>query len=104
MSSIETITPYLLRPVTDQEASLGLQIIDSLMRLDTLTDDQGEAALAVAVAAYATHRQALGDRAAVARIANAAHELVARRYFTLKLGEDFRRMVVTEVENGRVET
>lgn len=101
---LETAMPYLMRPLTDQEARLGLGMIDHLQRLggEGLTDQQAEVAMMCMLAIYAQHRMALGDMQAPRRIYEGAAEIVRSGRFAMRRGDDFARMVKGEIESGRL--
>ena len=101
---LESVMPYLARPVTDAEARLGAGLIDHLTALagEGLTDQQGEVAMACMLAMYATHRRECGDSAALDRILGNAREIDRQGRFALRVGEDFQRMVAGEIAAGRV--
>lgn len=101
---LETVMPYLLRQPTDKEASLGAGIINDISRLggEGLTDGEAEVGIMCALAMYAEHRKEMGDSTALERIRDGAARLFQSGRFRMKVGEDFARMVQTEVESGRL--
>jgi hypothetical protein len=101
---LETIMPYLARPVTDAEARLGAGLIDHLTQLggEGLVDSTAEIGIAVMLAMYATHRRECGDLAALDRIVGNAREILRQGRFELRVGEDFAQMVAGEIAAGRV--
>lgn len=59
----------LARPATDLELKMGSRLLCVLMEeFKGITDDQGEIALAVALALYVKHRELISDRHAMRRI------------------------------------
>ena len=101
---LESVMPYLARPVTDAEARLGAGLIDHLTALagEGLTDQQGEVAMACMLAMYALHRRHLGDVDALSQLYAVAREVDRQGRFALRVGEDFQRMVAGEIAAGRV--
>lgn len=92
--------PYLLRPIRDKESGLGAELIALLMERN-IDGETGELALTCAIAMWGAQKKLTGDPFAIGRLANNAQSLVDQGRFSLKVGEDFVRMVQGEIESGR---
>lgn len=94
------LNAYLLRPLGDKEAGLGAEIIALLMGKG-IDAEAGELAILCAVCIWAEQRRLSDDPRAIQRMADNALNLHSQGRFRLKAGQDFVRMVQTEIEAGR---
>lgn len=100
---LETVMPYLYRPLTDDELRLGASLINALMDVPGLTDDKGELAIAVCCSIYLDHRAKFGDGQAKARLFENIDNIRKSGQLQLATGAQMRDHAIKVVDKYRKE-
>ena len=98
---LETVMPYLYRPLAEDELRLGSSLINALMEVPGLTDDKGEIAIAVCCALYLEHRAAFKDAQAKDRLFQNIDAIRASGQLQLATGAQMRDHAIKVVQDYR---